>query len=188
MPEHHPDQPSLLEPGSPQATPSTLPTTTTCQDAASPNVESLDAITRKVVGEDEGDDSNEGDRLVPSASESEEYDDSGDESFTPDSEVADSDVESLSTASSSSALRAGKSSRARAFADIAELNDEKRAHDKFAHATGTSHDRSDSRALDIWTMDQLVEAVKTAASNATTVYVPHGGDLFKGFKKELTEL
>ncbi|ETP29610.1 hypothetical protein F442_21245 [Phytophthora nicotianae P10297] len=102
MPEHHPDQPSLLEPGSPQATPSTLPTTTTCQDAASPNVESLDAITRKVVGEDEGDDSNEGDRLVPSASESEECDDSGDESFTPDSEVADSDVESLSTASSSS--------------------------------------------------------------------------------------
>ncbi|ETL93119.1 hypothetical protein L917_08646 [Phytophthora nicotianae] len=37
-------------------------------------------------------------------------------------------------------------------------------------------------------MDQLVEAVKTAASNATTVYVPHGGDLFKGYKKELTEL
>ncbi|ETL39990.1 hypothetical protein L916_08725 [Phytophthora nicotianae] len=37
-------------------------------------------------------------------------------------------------------------------------------------------------------MDQLVEAAKTAASNATTVYVPHGGDLFKGYKKELTEL
>ncbi|ETM98801.1 hypothetical protein PPTG_19241 [Phytophthora nicotianae INRA-310] len=108
MPEHHPDQPSLLEPGSPQAALSTLPSSTICQDVARPNVDSLDAITRKAAGEDKGgdtnedDDSNEGDWLVPSGSESEEYDDSGDESFTLDSEVADSDVESLSTASSSS--------------------------------------------------------------------------------------
>ncbi|ETP44489.1 hypothetical protein F442_08910 [Phytophthora nicotianae P10297] len=101
MPEHHPDQPRFLNPGSPQATPSTLTSTKTCQDADSPKVESLDGITRKAAGEDKSGDINEGDRLVPSASESEEYDDSGDESFTPNSEVADSDVESLSTASSS---------------------------------------------------------------------------------------
>ncbi|ETK80158.1 hypothetical protein L915_14099 [Phytophthora nicotianae] len=85
--------------------PSPPPSTTANWDVATSNAAAHGAVPSGRSSEDDSGGSDEGSRLVPSASEScesEEYDDSGDESFTPDSEACERDVESLSTTSASS--------------------------------------------------------------------------------------
>ncbi|ETO68794.1 hypothetical protein F444_14449 [Phytophthora nicotianae P1976] len=85
--------------------PSPPPSTTANWDVATSNAAAHGAVPSGRSSEDDSGGSDEGSRLVPSASEScesEEYGDSGDESFTPDSEACERDVESLSTTSASS--------------------------------------------------------------------------------------
>ncbi|KAG2778106.1 hypothetical protein Pcac1_g11543 [Phytophthora cactorum] len=63
-----------------------------------------------------------------------------------------------------------------------------KGHTKNSCDLGFGHIRKHITDLDIWTMDHLAKADQDAASNFITVHVPHGSNLFKGYKEALTEL